>query len=134
MATVLLGDAVSVMRIGLANAAKSHAFMVRMKVAMERACAANPVTTALAATFNALATACAVRMGHASVITTMVMVVNTAISRRVPVGRSCVRDVENACQRACVHADQGSAATPVRLLTVPVIQIVKDFQVLPAVL
>ena len=127
MVTVLLGDAVAVVRTLLGNVVKSHASMVRMKVVMESAYAASPVTTALAATFNALATACAVRMGRASVITTMVMAANTAISSRVPVGRSYVRDVENACQRAYVHADQGSAATPVRLQIVPVIQIVKDF-------
>ena len=78
MVTVLLEDGVAVVRIGLDNVVKSHVFMVRMKTVMECACAGSPVTTALAATFNALATACAVRMGRASVITTMVMAANTA--------------------------------------------------------
>ena len=134
MVTVLLEDAVAATRTGLALVVKSHAPMGRMKVAMEHVCAASPATTALAVTLNALATACAVRMGHASVITTMVMAVNIAMSRHVLVGRSCVRDVENACQRACVHADQVSVATPVRFLIVLVIQIVRDFQVPPAML
>ena len=71
-------------------------------------------------------------MAHASVTTMTVMAGNSATSSHVLDGRLCARDVVNVCQQAYVHADQVSAATPVRYLTVPATQTVKDFITPPA--
>ena len=126
--TVLLEDVVAATETGWANVVKFHASMERTKMAMERASATSLVTTASAVTSSALVTACAVRAGHAGVTTTTVMEGNTATSSHVPDGRLCVRDAENVCPRACVHADLVSVAMPVRHPTVPASQTVKDFK------
>ena len=120
-----------VTRTGLANVVKFNASMGRMKV--EHASATSLVTTASAVTSSALATACAVRTGHASATTVVLMAGNTATSSHVPAGRLCVRDAENVCPQACVHADQVSVVTHVRYLTVPANQTVKEFKEPPAV-
>ena len=125
VAAFLEGNAF-VVRTGLETVVKFHASMGRMKV--EHASAISLVTTASAVTSSALATACAVRAGHAGVTTMILMAGNTATSSHVPDGRLCVRDAENVCPRACVHADQVSVAMPVRHPTVPAIQIVKDLK------
>ena len=135
MVNVVLEDVVAAMRPGLANVVKSHAPMGRMKMDCF-ASATSLVTTALAATLSVLVMACAVRMAHAYVTTMTVMAGNSATSSHVLDGRLCARDVVNVCQQAqqaYVHADQVSAASPVRYLTVPAIQIVKDFITPPAV-
>ena len=128
MVTVLLEGVVAATETGLANVVKFHASMERMKVATECASATSLVTTASAVTSSALATACAVRMGHADVTTMTVMAGNTAMSSHVPDGRLFVRDEENVCPQACVRADQVSVATHVRYLTVPANQTVKEFK------
>ena len=84
MVTVLLEGVVAATETGLANVVKFHASMERMKVATECASATSFVTTASAVTSSALATACAVRMGHADVTTMTVMAGNTAMSSHVP--------------------------------------------------